>query len=172
MVGLPTKATENSHIQETQNDPVPDHLPDLDNIRIPFTFAIFPRIVVPFNILTQNMVMAQVDPIKAELKKYITLLPHGAGKQYYDHNPHANKMAQEFIESLEMPTISVENIDVALPIVHHKPKCEFDGPWPMILTGASPELAAFLLWHQTFSVNRRLTFHTIPFDQSLNPGLS
>ncbi|KAF7348714.1 hypothetical protein MVEN_01390300 [Mycena venus] len=167
MVGLPTKANENPHNHTSQPDPNPTVMPDGDNLSVPFTFAIFPRIVIPFGALTQNMAEAQVEAIKADPGKFLAVIPHGAGKQFYERNPHANREAKAFIESFGSTEISITGIDIALPISHHKAKRDFDGPWPMILSGASPELAAFLKWHQTFSVNRRLTFHVVPFDLEL-----
>ncbi|KAF7333827.1 hypothetical protein MVEN_02339600 [Mycena venus] len=164
MVGLPTKADENPHIQTTQDDPEPDVLPNVDLLPTPFTFGIFPRVVITQGLLLQNMAKSQADPIKANPGEYLAVVPYNAGKKFYEDNPHANRETKAFIESLATGTIDVSGIDIALPIAYHKPKRDSDGPWPMILTGAKADLARFLTWHQTFSVTRRLTFNVVPFD--------
>ncbi|KAF8895867.1 hypothetical protein CPB84DRAFT_1748276 [Gymnopilus junonius] len=44
---------------------------------------------------------------------------------------------------------------------------DYDGPWPMMLTGATDDLRKYLLWHQTFAVSHTIAFNAIPFDKSL-----
>jgi hypothetical protein len=104
-----------------------------------------------------------VDGIKAAPADHIAILPHGGGRNFYQQRPHANREVVAFLETIDLVT---GDIDVALPYAFKVAKQgrDFDGPWPMILTGASDDLKAFLLWHQTFSVNDKLTFHAIPFD--------
>ncbi|KAF8178317.1 hypothetical protein K438DRAFT_1977953 [Mycena galopus ATCC 62051] len=164
---LPTMVGENPHLKETQEDPAPAILPNADNIRVPFTLKIFPRIVLTLAQLTKNMAEGQVADIVANPSNFIALIPHGAGKKFFDEHPHANREAKEFIESLRTDEMSVEGIDVALPKAKHKAKRDSDGPYPMILTGANAALAEFLTWHQTFSVNARLTFHALKFDHTV-----
>ncbi|KAJ6507540.1 hypothetical protein DFH09DRAFT_943064, partial [Mycena vulgaris] len=103
----------------------------------------------------------QLAPILAAPQDFLAILPHGAGPKYYKEHPHANREVMKFLDTLDLDT---EGIDVALPMPQRTPKREFEGPWPMIMTGASAELKDFLLWYQTFSVNTKLTFHVTTFD--------
>ncbi|KAJ7727578.1 hypothetical protein B0H16DRAFT_1428949 [Mycena metata] len=163
MTGLPTYADQNPNAQMTKGNPEPEVLPCVERITVPYTLGTFPRISMPFPRLTQNMSPGQVQGIEAAPKQYIALLPHGTGRSFYQRRPHANREAKAFIESFDLDT---DGIDIALPIAHHpgkKPR-DFDGPWPMILSGASPELRDFLLWYQTFAVNENVTFHAIAFN--------
>ncbi|KAJ7852341.1 hypothetical protein B0H14DRAFT_2580956 [Mycena olivaceomarginata] len=95
--GSPDPAGENPHMQTTQPDPIPAALPDADRLPVPFTFAVFPHVVIPFGTLTHNMAPAQVNAIKADPTKYLAILPHGAGRKFYVQNPHANCEARAFI---------------------------------------------------------------------------
>ncbi|KAJ7464561.1 hypothetical protein FB451DRAFT_1403231 [Mycena latifolia] len=103
----------------------------------------------------------QLELIKADPGNYLAVLPQGAGRKYYQEHPHANRAVQAFLESLDLDT---EDINVALPMAQRPAKHDFDGPWPMILTGFSDELMNFLLWYQTFFVNEKLAFSIVPFN--------
>ncbi|KAJ7143650.1 hypothetical protein C8R46DRAFT_1132648 [Mycena filopes] len=163
MMGLPINKEKNPNTQSTKPDPEPQVIPCVERIKVPFTLGTFPRIIIPFSILTGKMNPAQVEGIAGAPEDHVALLPHGAGRAFYQRRPHANREVLKFLETLDLDT---DGIDVALPIAHHTGKQgrDFDGPWPMILTGASEELKAFLLWYQTFAVNESLTFHAISFD--------
>ncbi|KAJ7860714.1 hypothetical protein B0H14DRAFT_2576489 [Mycena olivaceomarginata] len=87
---------------------------------------------------------------------------------FYQEHKHANRDALAFVKTFAAAGMDIGDIDIALPIPRHKPKSDFDGPWPMIMTGASEELAKFLTWHQTFAVNRKLSFHALRFDPDLD----
>ncbi|KAJ7866820.1 hypothetical protein B0H14DRAFT_3592317 [Mycena olivaceomarginata] len=166
MTGLPTATDENPHSKLTRADPAPAVLPDGDRLKIPFTNAIFPRISIPFSILTSNM----PDDIVADLgngKGELAIVPYGAGLKFYQENATANKDVEKFLHSLVFDTTG---IDVALPMAKStggKNDREFGGPWPMILTGASAALTEFLLWNQTFAINTKLTFLAHPFDRTI-----
>ncbi|KAJ6574062.1 hypothetical protein B0H19DRAFT_1341032 [Mycena capillaripes] len=161
MTGLPTKAEENPHTQTSQSGEVPGTLPDANLLKVPFTLAIFPRVVIPYSILTQNMAEDQVEQIDEEC---LAIVPWNAGPKCYKENPHANREVAKFLESLPFGTSEIE---VALPKAKHKEKRDFEGPWPMLLKGADEDLTKFLLWHQTFSVNVKLTFSVVRFDKDI-----
>jgi hypothetical protein len=168
MTGLPAMKDQNPHIQESQPDPAPAVVPDVDKLTVPFTFAIYPRSVIPFGALLNNLSEAQTSEIKGNPAGFLAIVPHGAGRLFCQEHKHANRDALAFIKMFAAAGLNVGDIDIALPILRHKPKSDFDGPWPMIMTGASEELAKFLTWHQTFMVNRKLSFHALRFDPDLD----
>ncbi|KAJ6564684.1 hypothetical protein B0H19DRAFT_1233492 [Mycena capillaripes] len=161
MTGLPTKAEENPHTQTSQRGEVPGVLPDANQLKVPFTLGIFPRVVIPYSVLTQNMAEDQIEQIDEDC---LAILPWNAGPKFYKENPHANREVAKFLESLPADTSAIE---VALPKAKHNPKRDFEGPWPMLLKGADEDLTKFLLWHQTFSVNAKLTFSVVCFDKEI-----
>ncbi|KAJ7026025.1 hypothetical protein C8F04DRAFT_1190940 [Mycena alexandri] len=83
MTGLPIDTNQNSNTQSAKGDPEPDTIPCVKHITVPFTLATYPRIIMPFPRLTQNMNPAQVEGIKAAPTEYIAVLPHGAGRSFY-----------------------------------------------------------------------------------------
>ncbi|KAJ6559582.1 hypothetical protein B0H19DRAFT_1260289 [Mycena capillaripes] len=167
MTGLPTRAEENPHTQTSQRGEVPEVLPDANQLKVPFTLSIFPRIVIPYLILTQNMAEDQVEQIDEDC---LAVLPWNAGPKFYKENPHtsvaAARLAEvaKFLESLPFDTSAIET---ALPKAKHNQKRDFEGPWPMLLKGADNDLTGFLLWHQTFSINTKLTFSVVRFDKDV-----
>ncbi|KAF8162286.1 hypothetical protein K438DRAFT_1618457, partial [Mycena galopus ATCC 62051] len=161
MTGLPTLASENPHTQRTRSGPAPDVLPDDTQLAIPFTNATFPRVSIPFSVLTQNMLDDVVDSLGDE---ELAIVPYGAGAEFYKDNPHANKEVTKFLHSLLYDTTTIR---VSMPTAKSKPKRPFDGPWLMILTGAGDDLRKFLLWNQTFSIHEKLTFNVMPFDRTI-----
>ncbi|KAJ7328388.1 hypothetical protein DFH08DRAFT_319218 [Mycena albidolilacea] len=168
MTGLPAMKDQNPHIQESQPEPAPTVVPDVDKLTMPFTFAIYPRIVIPFGALLNNLSEAQTSEIKANPAGFLAIVPHGTGRLFYQEHKHANCKALAFIKTFAAAGMNIGDIDIALPIPHHKPKSDFDGPWLMIMTGASEELTKFLTWHQMFVVNRKLSFHALRFDPDLD----
>jgi hypothetical protein len=50
------------------------------------------------------------------------------GKKFYMQNPHENRKAHAFIETIKMDSISMEGMDIALPISCHRPKGDFNRP--------------------------------------------
>ncbi|KAJ6594781.1 hypothetical protein B0H19DRAFT_1366562 [Mycena capillaripes] len=161
MTGLPTRAEENPHTQTSQRGEVPAVLPDANQLKVPFTLGVFPRVVIPYSILTHNMAEDQVEQIDEDC---LAVIPWNAGPKFYKENPHANRDVAKFLESLQADTSAIE---VALPKAKHKEKRDFEGPWPMLLKGADEDLTNFLIWHQTFSVNSKLTFSVVPFDKKI-----
>ncbi|KAJ7890405.1 hypothetical protein B0H13DRAFT_2040175 [Mycena leptocephala] len=163
MTGLPTMADQNPHTKLTRADPAPTVLPDADHLAIPFTNAQFERIAVPFSRLTRNMPDDVVEMV-GSTHNTLAVVPFGPGAEFYKNNPHANRDVEKFLHSLLYDTNGVQ---VSMPLAKHTPKGAFDGPYPMILTGCSEDLAKFLVWNQTFSINDKLTFNVFPFDPSL-----
>jgi hypothetical protein len=48
---------------------------------------------------------------------------------------------------------------------HTSGRKDYSTPWALIASNVSPELSEFLLWQQTFAVNRNIAFHALPFDR-------
>ncbi|KAJ6544096.1 hypothetical protein B0H19DRAFT_1076260 [Mycena capillaripes] len=145
----------------SQRGAVPEVLPDANQLKVPFTLAVFPRVAIPYSVLTNNMAEDQVEQIDVGC---LAVLPWNAGPKFYKENPHANREVTKFLDSLPFDTSAIE---VALPKAKHGQKRDFEGPWPMLLTGADDDLTEFLLWHQTFSVHTKLTFAVVRFDKEL-----
>jgi hypothetical protein len=166
MTGLPTAADENPHSKFMWADPTPAMLPDWDWLKIPFTNTVFPHILIPFSILTGNV----PDGIVTDLgrgKGELVIVLYDAGLKFYQENGTANKDLEKFLHSL---VFDMTGINVTLPMAKStggKNDHEFSRPWPMIITGASTAPTEFLLWHQTFAVNTKLTFLAHPFDCTL-----
>ncbi|KAJ6560469.1 hypothetical protein B0H19DRAFT_1147843 [Mycena capillaripes] len=135
----------------SQRGAVPEVLPDANQLKVPFTLAVFPRVAIPYSVLTNNMAEDQVEQIDVGC---LAVLPWNAGPKFYKENPHANREVTKFLDSLPFDTSAIE-------------KRDFEGPWPMLLTGADDDLTEFLLWHQTFSVHTKLTFAVVRFDEEL-----
>ncbi|KAF7372210.1 hypothetical protein MVEN_00080300 [Mycena venus] len=148
-------AHENPHTKMTRPDPAPAVLPDADKLAILFTNAQFPRIGVVYSRLTKNM---QDDGVEAvgSIRNTLAVVPFGAGAEFYKNNRHANRDVEKFLHSLPYGTTG---IDVAMPTAKHTPKGTFDGPYPMVLTGCSEDLAKFLVWNRTFAINDKVTFN-------------
>ncbi|KAJ7364792.1 hypothetical protein DFH08DRAFT_799106 [Mycena albidolilacea] len=143
-------------------------VPNVDKLTVPFTFAIYPRVVIPFGALLNNLSEVQTSKIKAKPTDFLAIVPHSTGRLFYQEHKYTNHDALTFIKIFSVAGINIRDIDIALPILRHKPKSNFDGPWLIIMTGASEELVKFLTWHQTFSVNRKLNFHALRFDPNLD----
>ncbi|KAJ7015804.1 hypothetical protein C8F04DRAFT_1246865 [Mycena alexandri] len=73
MTGLPIDTNQNSNTQSAKGDPEPNTIPCVKHITVPFTLATYPRIIMPFPRLTQNMNPAQVEGIKAAPTEYIAV---------------------------------------------------------------------------------------------------
>ncbi|KAG5641141.1 hypothetical protein DXG03_005937 [Asterophora parasitica] len=133
-----------------------------------FTRAVFPRIVIPYTLLVQNLDADIETLIEADPDAYIAIVPFGAGNKYFRDNPRANANILAFIKSLELHEEG-DSLSVAKALPRNKPnqKREFEKPWTMILSGAGKNLRDYLVWHQTFAVHPELTFSALPFDKDL-----
>ncbi|KAF8143123.1 hypothetical protein K438DRAFT_1634240 [Mycena galopus ATCC 62051] len=160
-MGLPILSSENPHTQMTRSGPAPEILPDDTQLVIPFTNTVFPHISVPYSVLTQNMLDDVIDSLD---DKELAIVPFGTGADFYKDNPHTNQEVTKFLHSLLYDTTTIR---VSMLMAKSKPKCSFNRPWPIILTGAGDDLAEFLCWNQTFSIHDKLTFNVVPFDRTI-----
>ncbi|KAF8902962.1 hypothetical protein CPB84DRAFT_1728771 [Gymnopilus junonius] len=153
----------NPYLHRTQMGQVPILPP---NRTATYTRATFSRIVIPLDQLLQNLDLGQADAIRADPGHFLALVPFGAGTKFYKDHPHCARDTLQFVESLGY---ECNDLEVAKPAPRSKQvkNRDFDGPWPMIMTGHSPELRNFLLWQQTFAVTSELTFHALAFDDEL-----
>ncbi|KAF8957774.1 hypothetical protein BDZ97DRAFT_84951 [Flammula alnicola] len=163
MDNLPTHQDENPYLQMTRRGLQPQPPPVA---LIPFTHAIFHRVVIPLTNLLANLNEDQANLVKENPSDFIAIVPFEAGDKYYKENPNCNTEILKFIRSLGYP--DNEHVDIAKPVPRNKAgKKQFDPPWAMIMSGASSALSNFLLWHQTFAVRPDLAFNALPFDPDL-----
>ncbi|KAJ7051043.1 hypothetical protein C8F01DRAFT_999880, partial [Mycena amicta] len=166
--GLPMKAAENPHTKWSRPGTPLANTPSPEMVPIPFTFESFEKVVLPFGTLTQNLSKEQTDAIQADPDAYVAIIPFNAGKALYTAKPHLNRDVKDFLMSLKLQTAG-QNLTLAMPRPHtpSRMKRDYDGPWPMILGGASSDLKEVILWFQTFTVSPDLTFSAIKFDTSV-----
>jgi hypothetical protein len=173
MTGLPTNADENPHLHTSQRGPAPTK----PSGHLPFTDAVFPRIVIQMEHLLANVAKQQSDIIKASSNDYIAIIPFGAGNRFFDSQPKASQHILEFLNGLDFGTLDSDgNARQALELItpdaldkggekgHTK---EFVKPWAMFLANAATDIRNYLLWQQTFPISRDIVFHALPFDKNL-----
>jgi hypothetical protein len=161
-----TDRENNPHLHDTQRGTAPEKPAGHS---VPFTDAVFPRIALSFEQLTVNMADEQVDAIKADPDKFIAILPHGAGKKFFETEKDAATKILAFLNGLDCQGAGA--IKVVTPAAKDRSSKKagkhFLGPWTFILVNAPEAMRNFLVWQQTFPLSREIVFHALPFDNSI-----
>ncbi|KAJ3511621.1 hypothetical protein NLJ89_g3991 [Agrocybe chaxingu] len=164
----PTFAYENPHLDMTQrgDKPGPKQLPVAT--ATPFTSGLFPRAVIPFDDLLANLDMALQTQIKENPENFLAVVPFGAGNKFFKANPDVNKRVRDFVATLGYNNNGL-SVHKAEPQDKPSDKRDFEKPWAMILRANDPDLCSYLVWQQTFAIDRTLAFNIVPFDKNLKP---
>ncbi|KAG6875692.1 hypothetical protein C0992_002812 [Termitomyces sp. T32_za158] len=126
------------------------------------------RVVIPYERLVANLDETLLQKIEALPSDYLAVIPFGAGAKLFSDNPSLNIQILNFLVSLGIQS-APEDLQLAKARWRAKPKgkSDFQAPWTLILSGFSSELLEYLVWQQTFAVDKLVTFNMFPFDKGL-----
>ncbi|KAF7416340.1 hypothetical protein PC9H_002605 [Pleurotus ostreatus] len=159
---------DNPHAQSSQRG-----LPPLEptQSRIAYTKAVYPRVIKSLDSLLAEIMEATAEAVKANPGKYMALLIYGGGNKVKEENPELTNDIETFLQGLTIA--GSERLRVVDPPKRDTDKRgEFAKPHILLLQHGSPELRAYLLWHQTFAFQiegRKIAFSALRFDANVRP---
>lgn len=164
MSNLPRDADENPTAHASQQGLTPAVLPAANATT--FTQAVYPKLMIPFERLVANLDKALLKQVEECLGNFLAVLPFSAGSKLYVNSPSINIHILNFLIML-----GIQDTPASLQLAKARwraklrGKSDFQTPWSLILSGLSRDLKLYLLWQQTFAVDKNVS--VIPFDKSL-----
>ncbi|KAK0495620.1 hypothetical protein EDD18DRAFT_1354121 [Armillaria luteobubalina] len=127
-----------------------------------FTDAAYPKIHIPFRKLVEDLSRGQKAALKEDHEQYIVVIPFGAGPKFYQSY---TTLKQDVVAFLDGFQIEKGDYRISLPSECLSKKVQdYQTPWPFFIEGAATLLQNFLLWQQTFPIDKKLVLNFLPVD--------
>lgn len=157
--------------QHTAEGVIMEDGPQSPSLTMAFTKNDFPLIQLPAHLILQGTSKEQKEMIEKNPDDVLAILPFGTGASHWQRqNPkqYAVDVLNFFKTGMQHPA-DRDGLDIIAPAAiaqdgATKKARLFEGPWCLFLQGFEAGFRDWLVWQQTFAVNRFLTFSVLPIN--------